>query len=779
MNRLRKKKNYIKITLHMGKSFTNLMTMFLMVIMVACLASCEKLTNNMSTTEDKDYEPVVPVSDDPDWDVTYIIINDGTAEVDIEYTIKDTKNRISDTGRANISCWHQNDKYAGPKTVSLAYSQGRTSHGAMQTSTKSSSDDRKVYEDSGKTTSDVEDGNIVFCQRKMERIVRTISGKNYNAPYVKIGEPYLEAINQLPGTTKYGTRGDQVITDSVCRGFVWKAPCTVENYSKEEKFTVTLGDTVRVYQLSDNEIVSGKIVRTDRTPVDENTERCDIVIEWTMLDGSTHEQTFSKILKRRIETIEEYEKVVTAFGYNWLSDQPLTIGNASQVSKDENWTVSGRTDKFSGILTNNVAPVNTSYGLYHEKAEFANTKFALKHTFDFENWNPRERNTYEEDINSPRGGYTAKRLHNSISTSYLGYAQDASESVVLLMENAHETSQGWDKSKCTETLSDDKVTWHLEYVINNSDGSQERIKFDFSDSRILRNLGAWSSEELNNKYSTSGVDVKVTSTEPVSKSLEGAEAKWTRESRSLVSIATLNGSKQENKWSSVEPTGFSCTYRDKTFSFEANTLNVSNTDNLGNGVVNGSYTEYPYSDVLKYVWGTNVKSSTGNGTIKVKSAAPVPEEKTFFPPEWGNLLEAKQTVSNNMSHDGFVYIWSLHFEKGVLPVVVYSGETSPYWVFKYFEYTSNTDFNSATYQEAENFWINTVASDQVSQMTWSRDGKEKANKDYNIAKSQNWDEGHVVNRHASTSTSRYDLQVSNGRLTASDTYTGTYMGSWK
>ena len=758
----------------------NLAGMFLLA-MVVCfgLASCEKLTNNMSTTSEKDSEPVVPVDDTPDWDVTYIIINDGTADVDIEYTVKDGNNKISDTGRANISCWHQNDKYAGPKTVSLAYSQERTSHGAMQTSTKSSSDDRKVYEDSGKTTSDVEDGNIVYCQRKMERIVRTINGKNYDAPYVKIGEPYLEAINQLPGTTKYGTRGEMVITDSVCRGFVWKAQCKIENYDKNVVFPVTLGDTIRVYQLEENDIVSGKILSYDRNPLDETTERCDIVIEWTKKDGSKHEQTYSKVLNRRIETIDEYEKVVTAFGYNWLSDNPLSIGGISQVSKDENWTVSGRTDTFSGVLSNNVAPVNTSYGLYHEKAEFANTKFGLKHTFDFENWNPRERNTYEEDINSPRGGYTAKRLHNSISTSYLGYAQDASESVVLLKENAHVTSEGWDKSKCTETLSDDKVNWHLEYVINYSDGGQERVKFDFSDSRILRNLGAWSSEELNNKYSTSGVNVTVTSTEPVSKTLEGAEAKWSRETRSLVSIATLNGSQQENKWSSVEPTNFSCTYRDKTFSFEANTLNVSNTDNLGNGVTEGNYTNYPYSDVLKYVWGSSVKSSTGNGTIKVKSAAPIPEEERFFPREWGDLLEVKQTVSNNMSHDGFVYIWSLHFEKGVLPVVVKSGARVPSWAFEYFEYTSNHDFNSATYQEAENVWINTIASDQVSQMTWSRDGKEKANKDYKNAKSQNWDEGHFVNGHCSTSTSRYNLQVSDGRLTATDTYPGTYMGSWK
>lgn len=752
---------------------SNLMSLF-WLIMVGFLTFAASSCEQMTRMEAMDSDTIVPPHIDPEEPVFNFVHNETPIPngVLIDWTASVTNYQLSESGQARIVVSHENDKYAGPVSVSVVYSQERTKQGEIKTSTKSSAADRKVLEDAAHTSADVEDGNIVYADRKMERIVRTINDKEYELPYIEIGQPYLEAINQLPGTTKYGTRADQVITDSVCRGFVWKAICTVKNFGNET-FPVTLGDTIRVYQLSNNEIVSGKIVRVDRTPIDENTERCDIVVEWTMLDGSKHEQTFSKVLNRRITVIDEYEKVVTAFGYNWLSDNPLSVGQSSVLITDELWTVSGRTDTFSGILSNNVSPINTSYGLYHEKAEFANTKFNLKHTFDYEDWNPRERNTYEEDINSPRGGYDAKRLHNSISTSYLGYAQDASESVVLLLEKAHIIHSDWDKSHCTQKVYDDRTDWHLEFVTDYSDGKQDREIFDFSDPRLLDCDSNWSSIETDKNCSTSGVTVSITKTENHEETQKGAKATWVREYRDLSSIATLIGSTQKNHWTSRESRNFKVVYNDKPFTFEDNTLNVSNADALSAGIKEGDYMVYTYSDVLRYIWGSNIKNSTAPGTLKVSD---VQEEKTFFPPEWGRLYEAKQTNTNNIKHNGSVYVWSLHFEKGVLPVIVQSGST-PDWNFQYFEYTSEHEYNSASYVDGT--WVNTIASDQFTQMTWNRGNVEKANKDYSIAESQRWDEGRMIDGHSSVYTSRYSLQVEDGRLTATDTYTGSYLGSWK
>ena len=154
------------------------------------------------------------------------------------------------------------------------------------------------------------------------------------------------------------------------------------------------------------------------------------------------------------------------------------------------------------------------------------------------------------------------------------------------------------------------------------------------------------------------------------------------------------------------------------------------------------------------------------------------EESCFFPPEWGGFKGVRQTVTNNKGHDGWEYVWSIQFAKGVLPVIISAGATVPSFQFGLFEYTDVEDYNSATYVIANDTWVNTKAADRPSQMVWERNGKEYANKDYTEAGKQNWDEGHTVNGHPSVYTSRYKLEVVDGYLRATDTYNGTFMGSW-
>ena len=72
-----------------------------------------------------------------------------------------------------------------------------------------------------------------------------------------------------------------------------------------------------------------------------------------------------------------------------------------------------------------------------------------------------------------------------------------------------------------------------------------------------------------------------------------------------------------------------------------------------------------------------------------------------------------------------------------------------------------------------------TAADHPSHMVWEREGSEYANKDYLEAGRQNWDEGHKRDGHCSVFTSMYKLDVENGYLTATDTYNGNYMGSWR
>lgn len=151
----------------------------------------------------------------------------------------------------------------------------------------------------------------------------------------------------------------------------------------------------------------------------------------------------------------------------------------------------------------------------------------------------------------------------------------------------------------------------------------------------------------------------------------------------------------------------------------------------------------------------------------------------FFPKTWGKLIDIKQTVGNNELHNSYVYTWSLRFSNGyVLPVVIRNDSTVAEWEFDRVEKTNVTTFNGAYYDKAYQTWKNCTASDKPNQMVWTRDGKEKQNKDYLIAKHQDWDEGHLINGKPSTQTSRYRFTLQNGELTAVDTYTNTNMGSW-
>lgn len=752
----------------MKKMFSTLMVMFIMAILGGAFGSCE---SNEATTNSDTSVIVVPLN----WTFKY-----DTSRVNgkfvVNWTITETTVGFTETGKTYLWCDHERDGYAGPKEAALSYSQRNTTQGAIKTVQTVATPQREVYVDSGTTSALTECGNVIHCYRVQERIVRIVNGKRYELPYVKVGNPTLEKLDLLPGTAK--TRAEEeFISDSVCRAPGWKATCEVVNYSKgADKFEAKLNDLFKVYQLEVNDIKSGKITGTDRVPITDTEERCDVFIDWTKADNTIHKSTVSKILSRKITPKPRWEVFVKDFGFAWQKDNSIVVGDAKKESSDENWTVYGRTDLFGAIIANSVDPnIETSYGLYHQKAEYRDEKFGLSHTFDFESFNPGEKSTEEVDITSAREGYASRLLTNTIATSYLGYAQDASESAVLYKDKDDEpTYDDWLDTKSYEQNFDDRTVWHAEYLYEKGDVSDRKV-FEFIQPRPLEYLGPWVSIEDNEHYKTSAIIVEVESTEDVEQEQDGAVAKWKVVKLILSATVTLNGSKQYDKWRATEGNGFSITYRGKTLTFEKRGYRVNNQTNLVDNGIRNEYHEWGYTDMLEYSWGNNTKYSQGTGTIKIPQPK---QENTFFPPDWGGIKGVKQTVTNNKGHNGYNYVWSIEFGNGVLPVILGSGTTTPDFRFELFEYTSVKDYNSATYIISEDTWVNTTAADRPSQMVWERNGKEYANKDYDEAGRQTWDEGHKVNGHPSVYTSRYKLEVENGYLNATDTYTGTFMGSW-
>lgn len=329
----------------------------------------------------------------------------------------------------------------------------------------------------------------------------------------------------------------------------------------------------------------------------------------------------------------------------------------------------------------------------------------------------------------------------------------------------------------SQVITDSLVKWNIDYVTKWSDGKIERVSFACNASRSLHQTTNWSSIEANSNQSTNSATGSVTNSLAQSKTVNGAVFSWTRETRSIKSVATLAGSTQNNGWEAVDPVGCTVTYKGKSHSFAKESISMSNNATVNGGSESNGYKVFNYRDKLGYSYGNNTKYSSAPGTIRVKVEEPV--DPTFFPESWGEILEAKQTVANNEAHTGFVYTWSLRFKNGyVLPVVIRSNSTQPEWHFEYVEKTAIAIYNGGSYEASTKKWINTTAKDTPSIMTWSRADHVHANKDYSEAQSQKWDEGRLVNGHASVTTNRYTLTISNGYLSAKDTYTGKNMGTW-
>lgn len=151
---------------------------------------------------------------------------------------------------------------------------------------------------------------------------------------------------------------------------------------------------------------------------------------------------------------------------------------------------------------------------------------------------------------------------------------------------------------------------------------------------------------------------------------------------------------------------------------------------------------------------------------------------TAFKDEWGELVDVKQSLTKSDVGNSYVYVLSLHFSMGyVLPVIIPSTSIGPRWDFDLCENTPNATYNSAYYDKAEHVWKNAIAYDYGSKMYWAREGAILASKSYDVAANQQyvWDDGHGT----SVNTNRYDIQMqSSGRISVTDTYTGTYLGSW-
>ena len=172
------------------------------------------------------------------------------------------------------------------------------------------------------------------------------------------------------------------------------------------------------------------------------------------------------------------------------------------------------------------------------------------------------------------------------------------------------------------------------------------------------------------------------------------------------------------------------------------------------------YDEDVYEDVEQPIY----KTITNN----IYKTIDQPVYETYFgynefPKEWGKIIDAKVSTARNESSDGWVYVISVHFENGTLPMLIrnrYANGNEITLNIEYFSSDVDSRFNSGSWVPSWGKWVNSIAKNGDDLMQWdSIDNRNLDNMAYPTATAWGWDDGD--NFPGSVFTSRYSTIVDN------------------
>lgn len=523
--------------------------------------------------------------------------------------------------------------------------------------------------------------------------------------------------------------------------------------------------------LSDDEIVKREIIKNNEL-IDNSSEFFELSQIVTMKSGEKKSIPASVVVAPiELKTVK-FDARLTEYPFNtWVFEiaNPISIGEETFLKEEGAWTVYYREDTYTNRYVNNSEHMEFVYTLGHCRAVYNDGTVQAE-------WEYKPATFTEVSIlanlqQSDREGYEAADLVNTVKVSYFGGDQNASEDVVLYKEVAPEpepvVESYWDETTLIDIITDNfrkvSITW-----ITTTDGViTDSQVYEKEFPRTLVCQSDWSVEADDFNQNTTGLKAVLSKSTPSS---DGAWS-WDAEAYTIAENATGTGWTKSNSWASTEANGISVTRDGKTYHFADKSVAVSSA-----ATVDGSGN---YTSRLNYVFGDNTKYSDAPGKINQK-AAPAPEPDPFFPKNWGKILGATQTVAPNETHEGYVYTLVFRFENGTLGVKMNGGESEINWDnWKYFTTSTDQSINGMSYLKGQNEWMFVSADDYADALTYVQtNGQMVDNIAYPKAKSLGWDEGHLVNNHASVYTSRYSMSIVDNVITISDTYTGVNYGSF-
>ena len=125
-----------------------------------------------------------------------------------------------------------------------------------------------------------------------------------------------------------------------------------KNTSSYQRHLIYLKGYALRYVLSEDDIDKVVVENKNRVVIDATTEKCSFDEVVYMKSGEVNRAEKSIILNRLFKGIDPYDKYVKSFSYAFLKSNGLTSGAESLARTDGNWTVYGRTSKYSADVTN-------------------------------------------------------------------------------------------------------------------------------------------------------------------------------------------------------------------------------------------------------------------------------------------------------------------------------------------------------------------------------------------------------------------------------------------
>ena len=526
-----------------------------------------------------------------------------------------------------------------------------------------------------------------------------------------------------------------------------------ETYKYDNTISVSYGDNMQnttapgTITVNKDKEVTGHEFRNKSLVITSSDVTASLTYVTKYNDGSEDTESVSKSFPRTLNCYTNW--TVNESNASVLTSDASVVLKSSDAKTDGNWSYSAEKRDITTTAQlqnsnqingwNALDPNNIKYTRDGETCDFGAINFSAAESGQTVN------------VTSDTATLVTYSYSDDVTITFGDNVQTISAPGTINVAKA-KTIVGYEITNQTLTVNQNDVTASLTFITKWSDGSEDSENISKVFARNFQVLTNWSSEEENANQNTSSASVTLKNTE----NKTDGDWSYARETRGISTTATLNGSSQNNGWESIDPNNIVFSRNGKTHDFGAISFSANETGaSVNKKSETSELTVYDYTDNISVSFGSNSFASSAPGQIKVAA----PWNPDF---DHGKFTGCVFTTARNEQRNTWVYIASIHFEKGTLPVVIRQDASKPEVNEAYFETNTDSRLNSGTWIPSWGKWINTIATDSPDLMQWdTTEGANADNMAYPTATAWGWDYGYTVSGHPSVTTDKFSASISN------------------